>query len=154
MISSAHLCLYLQIGPCPSGLPIKMLFIFNLPWLLYVLPISYSFHLVKGKSILVTGRGAPQACEMSRLPHFLDNRLKDGGEAVCQPYTLAAPYPQEYSCYSFLLEAESTQGHNAAGRIRSSEKSNGLIGNQTHDLPACSIVPQPPTLLHDPLSIW
>jgi hypothetical protein len=26
------------------------------------------------------------------------------------------------------------------------EKSNDLIGNQTHDLPACSIVPQPTTL--------
>jgi hypothetical protein len=31
------------------------------------------------------------------------------------------------------------QGHSAAGRIRSVEKSNDLIGNQTRDLPACSI---------------
>jgi hypothetical protein len=28
-----------------------------------------------------------------------------------------------------------------AGRIRSIEKSKDLIGNRTHDLPACSIVP-------------
>jgi hypothetical protein len=27
------------------------------------------------------------------------------------------------------------QGHSAAGRIRSIEKSNYLIGNRTHDLP-------------------
>jgi hypothetical protein len=26
------------------------------------------------------------------------------------------------------------------------EKSNYLIGNRTRDLPACSVVPQPPTL--------
>jgi hypothetical protein len=32
------------------------------------------------------------------------------------------------------------------GRIRSMEKSSGLIGNRTHDLSACSIVPQPNTL--------
>jgi hypothetical protein len=38
------------------------------------------------------------------------------------------------------------QGHSAAGRIRSTEKSNDLIGNRTRDLPACSIVPQPTTL--------
>jgi hypothetical protein len=34
----------------------------------------------KGKAIPVTGRGGPQGCETSRLPHFLDNRLTDGSE--------------------------------------------------------------------------
>jgi hypothetical protein len=46
---------------------------------------------------------------MLRLPHFLDNRLTDGGEAVSlmrQPLFT----PQEYSWYSFRLEAESTPG--------------------------------------------
>jgi hypothetical protein len=33
-----------------------------------------------------------------------------------------------------------------AGRIRSIEKSNDLIGNRTRDLPAFSIVPQQTTL--------
>jgi hypothetical protein len=33
------------------------------------------------------------------------------------------------------------QGHSAAGRIRSTEKSND-IGNRTRDLPACSIAPR------------
>jgi hypothetical protein len=41
------------------------------------------------------------------------------------------------------------QGHSAAGRTRSIEKSN-YIGNQTRDLPACSTVPQPTTLPHAP----
>jgi hypothetical protein len=34
------------------------------------------------KAIPVTGRGGPEVCEMSRLPHCLDNRLIDGGEFV------------------------------------------------------------------------
>jgi hypothetical protein len=45
---------------------------------------------------------------MSRLPHFLDIQLTDGGEVVSlmhqPPFT-----PQEDSWYSFLLEAELTQ---------------------------------------------
>jgi hypothetical protein len=46
---------------------------------------------------------------MSTLPHFLDNRLTDGGEVVS--LTSRPPFtPQEDSWYSFLLEAESTPG--------------------------------------------
>jgi hypothetical protein len=61
-------------------------------------------HLVylRGKAIPVTGREGPWGCERPRLPHFLDNRLTDGGKVV------SCPYPQEASWYSFLLEAEST----------------------------------------------
>jgi hypothetical protein len=36
----------------------------------------------KGKAISVTGRGGQQGCEMSRLPHLLDNQLTDGGKVV------------------------------------------------------------------------
>jgi hypothetical protein len=39
------------------------------------------------------------------------------------------------------------------GRIRSTEKSNDLIGNLTHGIPACSIVPQPTMLRHAPVKI-
>jgi hypothetical protein len=71
-------------------------------------------------------------------------------------YTIApaALYPHEDSRYSFLLEAESTPGHSAAGEIRSIEKSNDLIGNRTRDLPACGIVPQPTTLPRAPHVIY
>jgi hypothetical protein len=36
----------------------------------------------KCKAIPVTGLGGPYGCETSRLPHFLDNQLSDGGEVV------------------------------------------------------------------------
>jgi hypothetical protein len=64
---------------------------------------------VKGKAIPVTGREDPLGCETSRLPHFQDNRLTDGGEVVS--LTRRPPFtPQEDSWYSFMLEAESTPG--------------------------------------------
>jgi hypothetical protein len=34
------------------------------------------------KVISVISRGGPRGCETSKLPHFLDNRLTDGGEVV------------------------------------------------------------------------
>jgi hypothetical protein len=62
-----------------------------------------------GKAVPVTGREGPQGCERSSFPHFLDNRLTDGGEVVsltCRPsYT-----PQKDSWCSFLSEAVSTTG--------------------------------------------
>jgi hypothetical protein len=36
----------------------------------------------KGKAIPVTGRGYPEGYETSKLTHFLDNRLTDGGEVA------------------------------------------------------------------------
>jgi hypothetical protein len=48
----------------------------------------------------------------------------------------------------FCQRLNRPQGHIAAGRITSIEKSNDLIGNRTRDLPACSILPQPTMLPH------
>jgi hypothetical protein len=60
----------------------------------------------KGKAIPITGRKGPQGYEMSRLPHFVDNRLRDGGEVVSLTHRSHFT-PQEDSWYSFLLKAES-----------------------------------------------
>jgi hypothetical protein len=46
----------------------------------------------------------------------------------------------------FCKRLSGSQGHSAAGRIRSIEESNDLIGKRTRDLPVCSIVPQPTML--------
>jgi hypothetical protein len=35
-----------------------------------------------GEGVPVVGRGGLFGCEMSRLPHFLDSQLTDGGEVV------------------------------------------------------------------------
>jgi hypothetical protein len=52
----------------------------------------------------VTVRGSPQRCEMSRLTHFLDSRLRDGGQVVRIKGRLTALYSLEESWYSFLLQ--------------------------------------------------
>jgi hypothetical protein len=43
---------------------------------------SSSLDGIHSKAIHARGRGGPQGREMSRIPHFLDNRLTDGGEVV------------------------------------------------------------------------
>jgi hypothetical protein len=74
---------------------------------------------------------------MSRFPHFLDNRLKDGGEVVSltrRPSFASRKIPSTH----FRYRLSRPQGYSAAGRITSTEKSNDLIGNRTRDLPSYS----------------
>jgi hypothetical protein len=42
----------------------------------------YVLQMWKGEAIPVTGLGGPGGYETLRLPHFLDNRLTDGGKVV------------------------------------------------------------------------
>jgi hypothetical protein len=77
----------------------------------------------KGKAVPVTGRGGPYGCETSRLTN--------GGEVVSLMHRPRfAP-----------RNIRGTQGHSAAGRIRSVEKSNDM-GNRTCDLKhlRCSVL--------------
>jgi hypothetical protein len=39
---------------------------------------GYKYVIQERKAFLVTGRGGPYRCEMSRLPDFLDSQLPDG----------------------------------------------------------------------------
>jgi hypothetical protein len=82
--------------------------------------------VAKGKAIAVTGSGGQQGSETSRLQHFPENRLTDGGEVVSLTRRPAALYPQ---------------GHSAAGRIRLTENFTDFVGNRICDFPDCSLVP-------------
>jgi hypothetical protein len=107
----------------------------------------YTMLVPTNKIITVTGRGNLQGRETPKLPYFLDNGPTDGGEVVSLTHR---PHlkPQEDSWYSFLLEPESTQGHSAAARIRSIEKSNDYIGNRIRDLPGIQHSASQNTLPH------
>jgi hypothetical protein len=99
----------------------------------------------KGKPIPVTGRGDAYGSETSMFPNFLENRLADDSEFVS--LTRRTPFtPRKIRGTHFCYRLSRRQGHSAAGRITSTEKSNDLIGNRTRDLAVCSIVPQPTTL--------
>jgi hypothetical protein len=82
---------------------------------------------------------------MSRLPHFLDNQLTDGGEVVS--LTRWPLFTPRKIPGTRLLELSRPQGHSAAGRIKLIDKSKNLIANRTHDFLACSTVPQPTMLM-------
>jgi hypothetical protein len=61
--------------------------------------------LKKKKSYPCIRPWSPYGWDTSRIPHFLDNRLTNGGEVVNlkRRPRFTPPPPQEYSCYSFLL---------------------------------------------------
>ena len=52
----------------------------------------------------------------------------------------------------FCYRLRRTKTQSAAGRIMLKKNSNDTIGNRTHDLPACSAVPQPTAPLRAPVS--
>jgi hypothetical protein len=56
------------------------------------------------KAIPVTDRGGLQGCETSRLPHFLNNLLTDGGEVV------SLTRLPRFTLGRFLVLTESTLG--------------------------------------------
>jgi hypothetical protein len=94
---------------------------------------NQSFNLYKiKKAIPITDRGGPQGYETSSFPHFLDNLLTDGGEVVS--LKRRPPLPSERFLILISVSLIDPQAHSAAGRIRSIEKSNDLIGYRTHDL--------------------
>jgi hypothetical protein len=64
----------------------------------------------KGKAVPVTDHGGPWGCEISGLPHFLDNRLTDGREVVSLTRRQAAFYPPQNSWCSIVSETGWTPG--------------------------------------------
>jgi hypothetical protein len=59
-------------------------------------------------------------------------------------HTLHYIHTYKIPCCHLCSRLSEPQAYSVAGNITSTEKSNGLIGNRTRGLPACSIVHQPP----------
>jgi hypothetical protein len=82
---------------------------------------------MKVKDNPVTDRGDPQGFETSRLPHFLENRLKDGVEIVSlRAGRPLPPPPEEDSWYSFMLKGEPTPGLDGLGQLKIPMISSGI----------------------------
>jgi hypothetical protein len=58
--------------------------------------------------------------------------------------------PRKIPGTHFYYRLSQRQGHSAAAKTRSIEKSSDLIGNWSLNLLACSVAPQPTTLPHAP----
>jgi hypothetical protein len=74
-------------------------------------------------------------------PRISKHSAHEGGKDVNPTHRMPLP-PTRYSWYSFLLEGGLTQGHSAAGRIKSMINSNDTNGKGTRDFQVCSAVPQ------------
>jgi hypothetical protein len=86
----------------------------------------------KSKVIPVTSH------DTSRILHFPDIRLTDGGEFISLTHRLRFT-PQEDSWYSFLLKSAHPGTSVGKEGLRTLKKKIiFLIGNLTHDLQACA----------------
>jgi hypothetical protein len=103
----------------------------------------------ESKVIPVTGHGGPYGCETSRLPHFLDSRLTDGGKVVSFTNRGSPVHPRKIPGTHFCSRMTRPQGQSAAG-LGHLKQSNDLIGNRTCNPPVCSTVSQPTTLPRAP----
>ena len=88
------------------------------------------------------GRGE-KSCQISR-------QLAQEGGKVVSPTHWPPLRPGNIPGTHFCYRLSRSQGHSVTGRIMSMIKSNDIIRNQTHDLLACSAVPQTTAPLHAP----
>jgi hypothetical protein len=82
-------------------------------------------------TLVVKGKANTADCERPRIPHFLDKRPRD--------------VPEVFSLTRLTLRLEG---------LDQLTKSSDLIGIRNRNLPACSTVPQPATLLHVPYTAF
>jgi hypothetical protein len=106
----------------------------------------------------MTSRGVHWIVETPRLQYIVDNQFIDGSQVVSLTRWPPSPpfahknIPGNHFCYRLSR----TQVYSAVGWIISSGKYDGLVGNRTNDLPACSTVPRLSTRQRAPLTrvIW
>jgi hypothetical protein len=84
------------------------------------------------KAIPETGRGCVCGYEISRIPRFPYDRFADGEVVSLTRRPRFTPH-KDFLLFISVRGWINPRGVNAAGRIRSIEKMNDLIGNQTHN---------------------
>jgi hypothetical protein len=92
----------------------------------------------------MTGRGGLYVCEMSRLPHFLDNRLTDGGEVVSLTRGPRFTLQKQFLVLISVAGGINPRAIVGLEGLGKSKKKNSMTssGIEPCDLPACSTVPQ------------
>jgi hypothetical protein len=75
-----------------------------------------------------TGLNRPLGLQELEAPRISKQSAYESGKVVNPIHQLPVP-PTRYLWYSFLLEAESTLGHSAVGRIKSMKNPNGPTGH-------------------------
>jgi hypothetical protein len=122
-------------------------------WLLihtHVAQLTHSFDIFTFvKCYPITGLGRPLGYQEVWGSQISRQTAHEGGKVVSPTYRPPL-HPMKYFRYSFMLEAGSTPGHSAAGRIMSMKISSDTIGSRTRHLPACSSLPEPTTALRAP----
>ena len=81
----------------------------------------------------------PEGSRKLRFPDFMTT-AQDGGKVVGPTNRPSLP-PGNTPGTHFCSRLSRPQGHSATGRNMSLKNFNGIIGNRTHDLPVCSVVP-------------
>ena len=72
----------------------------------------------------------------------------EGGKVVSPTHRPPLPPQERFLVLISVGGLSQSQGHSVDRRIMSMKNSNDTIRNRTHDLPACSAVPQPTVPLH------
>jgi hypothetical protein len=102
------------------------------------------------KATPVTSHEGPSGCETSRLPHFLDKQLIDGGKVVSLTRRPLFTPPGRFLVLISVrgwVNPRAIVWLEGLGKL----KKIHLIGTRTRNLPACSTVPRPTTLPRAPI---
>src|SRR5215469_15453236 len=100
---------------------------------------AWSKGLDAGKAVPLRAWSGPEGSRKLRFLDFMTT-ARDGGKVVSLTHRPPLP-PVNTPGTHFCYRLSRPQGHSVTGRIMSLKNSNDTIGNQTPDLPVCSVVP-------------